>query len=272
MFICATSFLILATIASRFDCILPRRLRAKANPAQLSRFWFEVQTSLPPSAPKVEEMPERFRQRRGCAREVVYVRRTSLSGRVRGAGYLSSGWKDLQTHCEVFFLACRKTARVDQLPEPIFTPRPKPKCPTIHREASARHPLREVTEICARLAAARQRSGEYALSRASYRRHQFAFGRDADARITGLTNSDADSSRFWPHTNRAGKSQPSFDNVSPRLSGNAFVDNTPPAPPLTEEVAAAPLRVTEASRLLTVKGCIPKSRVRFCGSTPTTPL
>ncbi len=252
---------------SAFDCILPTLIPNKGKIlTQISKFWFEKLSSIVPNhliTTDIEKMPDVIRQHGELDGRSSLVHRTEVfpvECVVRG--YLEgSGWKD--------YLATGKTSghslppglkQCDRLLEPIFTP--ATKAATGHDENITGLEFKDIVggETAAYLKATSlaiyKAASEYALTKGIIIADtKFEFGRDANGKILLIDEVlTPDSSRFWEADKYSpGHAQPSFDKqfVREYLETLAW-DKTPPAPPLSAQVAKKTSeKYTEAYELLT---------------------
>ncbi len=252
---------------SAFDCILPTPIKHKgAVLTALSAFWFRRLAGIVKNhmiTTELDEMPEAVRRHEILRGRSMLVKRTEVfpvECVVRG--YLEgSGWKDYKATGEV---CGRKLPpglkQCDQLHMPIFTP--ATKAATGHDENI---PQLEFVKIVGHDTAAELKriskeiyttASEYALPRGIIIADtKFEFGLDKDGNILLIDEVlTPDSSRFWDAAlYEPGHPQASFDKQFVREYLETLDwDKTPPAPPLTDDVAEATSeRYLKAYELLT---------------------
>lgn len=252
---------------SAFDCVLPTLIPYKGMVlTQLSAFWFQRFAGLTDNhliTVDLAEMPEPIASDLSLSGRSTLGRRTEpFAAECVVRGYLEgSGWKDYLSSGSICGHALPAGMRqCEKLPEPIFTP--ATKAASGHDENIDFATFAEIvgTETAEHLRTTSltlySEASEYARSRGIIIADtKFEFGTDSEGRVLLIDEVlTPDSSRFWPaETYEPGHAQPSFDKQFVREYLETLDwDKTPPAPPLSSEVAAATSqRYLAAFQLLT---------------------
>ncbi|MEO7649416.1 MAG: phosphoribosylaminoimidazolesuccinocarboxamide synthase [Bryobacteraceae bacterium] len=252
---------------SAFDYILATGIPDKGRVlTQLSVFWFEFLRPLTPThflTANVDEYPAVLRPFRDQleGRSMLVKKAKMVEAECVARGYLAgSGWKEyVKTGAVCGIPLPPGLEESSQLPEPIFTPATKAQ--SGHDENISIEAMAAVTgrELAERLRDLTLRIYSEAASHARSRGiliadTKFEFGFVDGELVLGDEALTPDSSRFWPlDTYEAGRAQNSFDKqyVRDYLEEIRWT-KTPPAPPLSAEVAARTSeKYREAYRLLT---------------------
>ena len=231
---------------STYDVVHPTPIPDKgAVLTGLSVFWFERTGAIVPNhlISATEGVPDGVR---GRALVVKKLEMVPVECVVRG--YITgSGWKDYQRDGKVCGIELPAGLREsEQLPEPIFTPRPRPRWATTTRTSTSTAPPRSSATARFSSSSATSRSPSTATRPTTpasagiiLADTKFEFGRATDGTLTlGDEVLTPDSSRFWPADGyEPGRPQPSFDKQFVRdwASGTGW-DKTPPAPAVPDEV------------------------------------
>jgi phosphoribosylaminoimidazole-succinocarboxamide synthase len=252
---------------SAFDYILPTGIPDKGRVlTQLSIFWFDFLRDLTPThflTARVDDYPDPLPSFRDQleGRSMLVKRANMIEIECVARGYISgSGWKEYRQHGTVCGIQLPAGLREsDKLPEPLFTPATKAQ--TGHDEnVSFEHVVSLVGEDLAwRLRdltlAIYTRAAQYAETKGIIIADtKFEFGFVGDELVLGDEVLTPDSSRFWlAESYQPGGAQFSYDKQFVRdYLESIHWDKQPPAPPLSEEVAAKTSeKYRQAYRVLT---------------------